>query len=400
MDTPDIPGAVRIEQTHLRLPSRPDWIEAAVDYLKHKAVLAGACQDSRTAKLTIALHEALSNAIIHGNYGLSSELRERDDNSFAQALAERMADPALAAREVEVLIDYDGTRCSWRITDEGHGFDVDRAMARAAADEPDTTLASGRGILMMRAFMDEVRYELGGRRLILTLLRASGLEKRRSDRLTFEQPLRIVPVDADAHVDWDAAYEAVSRNISRDGLTLLQAKLATTQRILIGMPAGDQVEYLPAEIRHCRAVTGEIVELGCRFQASEPVQPEPLDGTIVEAVHQAVEALLAQIQQALEQPEEKRDHKRLHYHGQVEIRTPGQPAIHGFARNLSKSGIGFLTTVPVICAEHVLFLSQARGPALGIRARVLRCVRIKEGLYDVGAVFVALESRKPGESQT
>jgi hypothetical protein len=251
----------------------------------------------------------------------------------------------------------------------------------------------------MRSFMDDVRYEMGGRRLVLTLLRSSGMEKRRLDRLAFEQPLRIVPVDEEAQADWNAAYEAVSRNISRDGLTLLQAKLATTQRILIGLPAGNQVEYLPAEIRHCRAVTGEIVELGCRFQSAEPDEPEPALGPVVDAVHQAVEALLEEIQQSLEKPEEKRIHTRLNYHGQVSVRTSGQPAITGFARNLSKSGIGFLTTTPVSCAEHVLFLSQARGPALGTRARVVRCTRIKEGLYDIGAVFIALEPPAPGESK-
>src|ERR1700722_1425244 len=90
-NTPDIAGTVQLEQTHLILPSRPDWIEATVDYLKTKATLAGACQESRASKLMIALHEALSNAIIHGNYGLSSELKERGDSSFAEALAQRMA---------------------------------------------------------------------------------------------------------------------------------------------------------------------------------------------------------------------------------------------------------------------------------------------------------------------
>jgi anti-sigma regulatory factor (Ser/Thr protein kinase) len=391
MDTPDLPGAVQIEQTHLRLPSRPDWVEATVDFLKRKALLSGACQESRSNKLTIALHEALSNAIIHGNYGLSSELKERGDSSFAEALAARMADPTLAARQVEMLIDYDGQRCRWIITDEGEGFDVQHALDRLSSADPEVILASGRGILIMRSFMDEVRYERGGRRLILSLMRSSGTEKRHHDRHSFQQPLRVVPVREDGSVDWDAAYEAVSRNISREGLTILQEKLATSNRIIIGLPAGNQIVYLPAEIRHCRAVTDEIVEIGCRFQAAEPVLAQDATGAAVAAVHQAVGALLEQLRQAPESLHEKRTHVRLHYHGQVEVRCEGLAPIQGFARDLSKGGIGFLTTVPVPCEERILMLSQATDPPLAVRAKIQRCMKIKDGLYDVGANFVMLE---------
>src|SRR5688572_23392808 len=48
---PDIPGQVISEQTRLHLPSYPHWIEAAVDFLRQKAILSGACQESRAGKL-------------------------------------------------------------------------------------------------------------------------------------------------------------------------------------------------------------------------------------------------------------------------------------------------------------------------------------------------------------
>src|SRR5262245_23683154 len=111
MDIPNLPATVRSEQTLLRLPSRPDWIEEAVNYLKTTAVLCGACHEARAGKLMIALHEALTNSIIHGNLELSSTLKEQGDDAFAQALAARMADEALSARYVDVQIDYDGLRC-------------------------------------------------------------------------------------------------------------------------------------------------------------------------------------------------------------------------------------------------------------------------------------------------
>src|SRR5262245_30567531 len=122
-DAPNLPGLVVTEQMQLSLPSRPDWIEAAAEYLRQRAVLSGACDESRSGKLMIALHEAISNAIVHGNLGLSSELKEHDDTSFAEALARRASDPRLAERIVDIVVQYDGACCRWIITDQGQGFD-------------------------------------------------------------------------------------------------------------------------------------------------------------------------------------------------------------------------------------------------------------------------------------
>src|SRR5437016_2479310 len=158
-DRPDLPSLVHAEQTLVRLPSRPHWVEPTVEYLRQKALLCGACQESRSGKLLLALQEALVNAVVHGNLELSSELKEHADSSFAEALAQRAADGELSNRTVDVLVEYDGRRCRWIITDQGKGFDVDAAMRRLESDDPEVILASGRGIMIMRSFLDDVKYE-------------------------------------------------------------------------------------------------------------------------------------------------------------------------------------------------------------------------------------------------
>src|SRR5437868_9163043 len=155
MDTPNLPHAVLAEQTHLQILSRPEWIEPTVEYLKHKALLCGACSESRIDRLLLALHEGLTNAIVHGNLEVSSELKERDDNVFIETLASRAADPHFHQRTVNIMVQYDGERCQWSIRDEGRGFDVEGVLARFGSDEF-VGLASGRGILLMRTFMDAV----------------------------------------------------------------------------------------------------------------------------------------------------------------------------------------------------------------------------------------------------
>src|SRR5687767_5731704 len=93
--SPDLTGTVISERTRLSIPSRPELVPAVVELLREKARLCGACQETRANKLVLALHEALTNAIVHGNLELSSELKEREDDAFARALAERAADPRL-----------------------------------------------------------------------------------------------------------------------------------------------------------------------------------------------------------------------------------------------------------------------------------------------------------------
>jgi anti-sigma regulatory factor (Ser/Thr protein kinase) len=184
LQSPVLPSAVAAEQTYLQIPSQPEWIAPTVEYLKEKAILCGACHQARVKKLMLALHEALTNSVIHGNLELSSALKEQSETAFAEALAQRAADPHYGNRPVDVQVAYDGDRCQWIFTDQGKGFDVERVIARACStDEQGRILASGRGILLMRAFVDEVRYEMGGRRAILTLLaRPFSDEKGRSRR--------------------------------------------------------------------------------------------------------------------------------------------------------------------------------------------------------------------------
>jgi anti-sigma regulatory factor (Ser/Thr protein kinase) len=395
-DAPDLPSLVCAEQSLVRLPSRPHWIEHTVEYLCRKAILCGACQETRSKKLLVALQEALVNAVVHGNLELSSELKERGDSSFAEALALRAADPQLSQRIVDILVDYDGQRCRWIVTDEGQGFDVEQVFRRLDRDEPNTLLASGRGILLMRSFLDEVKYEEGGRRLILTLQRRSGEEKRLQSRVDAHQPVQIVPIRADGSVDWEAAYEAVSLNFSEQGMGFLQERLASTDRIIIGIYADNQALYVPAEVRHCRSLGGDVMELGCRFQTRREIPRAtaaalPALPDADQAVQDAIAELLERHQGPPQGLDDRRAHPRVVYNARLEIYQPASAeAVVAFARDLSRGGMSFITTT-VLSGEVVLAMHpQDHSPPLKIRAKIVRCNKIKEGFYDVGARFIQL----------
>src|SRR5262245_44047741 len=96
------PTAAGTDHCHLRIPSEPEWIEPTVDYLVRRATRCGAVAPTRANRLMMALHEALTNSVIHGNLGISSALREQSDEAFALAVTARCADPAHARRVVDV----------------------------------------------------------------------------------------------------------------------------------------------------------------------------------------------------------------------------------------------------------------------------------------------------------
>ena len=83
---------VLAEQTQIQIPTNLDWIEPTAEYLKNKALLCGSCEEAQAGRLLLALHEALTNSIVHGNLGVSSALKEEDNNNFARLLAEKGQD--------------------------------------------------------------------------------------------------------------------------------------------------------------------------------------------------------------------------------------------------------------------------------------------------------------------
>ena len=58
-ESPALPSQVVSEHTHLVVPSLPHWIEATVDYLRQRAILCGACHDSRAVWVTALISVTL-----------------------------------------------------------------------------------------------------------------------------------------------------------------------------------------------------------------------------------------------------------------------------------------------------------------------------------------------------
>jgi len=386
--SPELGDLVLAETAQLQIPTNLDCIEPTVELLKKKAVQCGGCEEAQAGRLVLALHEALTNSIVHSNLEVSSKLKEEDSDHFARQLAERSADPHYTDRVVHIGFDFNGERCQWALTDQGQGFDFEAVLARPEPAPEDLWAVSGRGILMMRALLDEVRYEAGGRRTLLTLRRSASPEKRRDPRWPMHERVQVTPIRADGSVDWDTAYEAVTQNLSRGGLGLLQSQLIRAERVLIGMDLEGRTIYLPAQVRHCNPVQNGMLELGCRFQAADEANFGQKQD--VHNLDQAIDTMLGRLQQPKPLDDERRRHPRVSYTERIEVTTPAQAVKFAYARDLSRGGIALITSEALAAEEHLLTLPQANEPALRVRAQVVRCLPITEGFFHVGARFVGL----------
>lgn len=117
----------------------------------------------------LCLQEAIANAIIHGNLGISSASKDTTSGhcAFSQLVNERLNCPIHGQRRVMVHLVWDPVRLSIRVIDQGAGFDPDSVPPA----RPGGRARSGRGLMFMRALAAEIALELGGRCTTLTFQR-------------------------------------------------------------------------------------------------------------------------------------------------------------------------------------------------------------------------------------
>lgn len=113
-----------------------------------------------------SLHEALVNAIEHGNLEVPSELRARDDRRhYVELVDKRRHEPPYCHRRVHVFAKFSTAQATYMIRDEGPGFDP--SLLPDPTDPRNLDSESGRGVLLIRTFMDDVRFNATGNEITM-----------------------------------------------------------------------------------------------------------------------------------------------------------------------------------------------------------------------------------------
>ncbi len=116
-------------------------------------------------RMTVALSEVLDNALYHGNLELSSDLRQGDGRAWREESQRRLRQSPYCDRQIRIEFAIDNHSARFVVRDEGPGFNPH--ILSDCTEEENLERCSGRGLLLIRMYMDEVRFNETGNEAIL-----------------------------------------------------------------------------------------------------------------------------------------------------------------------------------------------------------------------------------------
>src|SRR3981189_1671937 len=117
------------------MPSAIQAISPLVDRLM-RLIEGSQCIPGAESDVELALREALDNAVVHGN---------QEDSETKVHIRCRCG----PGNEISIVV-----------TDQGKGFDFGKIVGNGLTSDPESE--HGRGIQLMKAYMDDVHFERGG----------------------------------------------------------------------------------------------------------------------------------------------------------------------------------------------------------------------------------------------
>lgn len=140
-------------------------MSATARFLRQAAQAVQLCSEKELPRLSIALEEALLNACLHGNLELDSKLREGDGKAFEVLAKQRSQESPYKDRRVTVTASITPRQMKVEVTDEGKGFDP--ASLPDPTDPENLLKPHGRGVLMMKLFLDSIQWNDRGNRVTM-----------------------------------------------------------------------------------------------------------------------------------------------------------------------------------------------------------------------------------------
>ena len=156
----------------LLLENDEQLVPKVISRLELPMVELGLFDEGERIQIAMALDEALLNAMVHGNLEVSSELRQIEDGKpYIDLIAKRKQAVPYKDRRVTVQLNASPSSVTIVIRDEGPGFDL--SSLRDPTDPENLERAGGRGLLLINAFMDEVRHNEKGNEITMIKKKAA-----------------------------------------------------------------------------------------------------------------------------------------------------------------------------------------------------------------------------------
>jgi CheY-like chemotaxis protein len=147
------------------LDNDPSLVPHLVGHLRENLLGMKLCNENDVIRVGMALREALMNAIWHGNLELTSTSPEEDRKVSDPQLAERSQKPPYRDRRVHLHVKESPDEVVYVVRDEGPGFNP--ALLPDLRDPATWDKFGARGLVLIRTFMDEVRYNKTGNEITM-----------------------------------------------------------------------------------------------------------------------------------------------------------------------------------------------------------------------------------------
>ncbi|WP_437723066.1 response regulator [Sorangium sp. So ce861] len=167
-------------ESHFELDNDVAKVPALVGHIEQSLGRMRLCDETGRIQVAVALREALVNAIVHGNLEVSSSLLDEEPSAFSALVERRRTESPYRDRRVVVWARETRTEATYVVRDEGPGFDprdLPDPTDLANLDKP-----SGRGLMLIRTFMDEVWHNEKGNEIHMIMrCRSPGSDHEPSD---------------------------------------------------------------------------------------------------------------------------------------------------------------------------------------------------------------------------
>jgi anti-sigma regulatory factor (Ser/Thr protein kinase) len=156
---------IKYRETHFELTNDPSLITPLVTFLKDALSSADFCDETNRHRIGIAIQEAVDNALYHGNLELDSEICEQDMTKYYGLATERRQIDPYGERRIFITYKHSPDSIQYVIRDEGPGFDLDNLPD--PTDPESMIRLTGRGLLLIRNYMDEVEHNDMGNQITM-----------------------------------------------------------------------------------------------------------------------------------------------------------------------------------------------------------------------------------------
>jgi len=153
-------GCLAETNSHFVLDNDPALIKPLIAYLREEIASREFCDETVQMQVAVALDEVLVNAIHHGNLEVDSARRELGWDVYCAEIQARRRTAPYCDRRVHLTAKVTGDEVVYVVRDDGNGFDP--STLPDPLDPANLEKASGRGLLLVRTFMDEVQHNERG----------------------------------------------------------------------------------------------------------------------------------------------------------------------------------------------------------------------------------------------